>query len=336
MNSLARMWMAIKGSCKNPPVVIPYLQYYFPEVVDEITPYSRADLEDGSFDHKVDALSQLHEYFDCDWVRVTTDPPWASRLYRQKASGTSMAAIPAEQLLDEGIFDVAIELTRRFREEKFIYGRVGIPYGVLFGDFSDIAGAMIALKTEPERCKKAMEDAIPQRLEEIRAWAEAGVHGLWLGQWLCSADMISEADYLEFVHSYDQIIVDAVQSAGLVAIYHFCGDVVPRLKHIKKTLPTIFGVEESKKGFDVDIARVRAGLGDDICLLGNIDVYDIVERGSQEVWASEVARQIRAGGPERFIVSCGSPITHDTPPGRLRDFVATAKEVRDRFEEDRF
>jgi hypothetical protein len=332
MNSLERMWMAINDSCKNPPIVIPYLQYYFPEVVAEVTPFSRADLEDGSLDKKVDALSLLHEYFDCDWVRVTTDPPWAVRGYGKTASETTAPTIPAEQLLEEGIFDVTIELTRRFREEKFIYGRVGIPYGVLFADFSDIAGAMIALKIEPERCKRAMEESIPQRLEEIRAWAEVGVHGLWLGQWLCSADMISEADYLEFVHPYDQIMVDAVKSVGLVPIYHFCGDVVPRLKHIRKTMPTVFGVEESKKGFDVDIGRVRAGMGDEFCLLGNIDVYDIVERGSEEVWASEVTRQIRAGGPERFIVSCGSPITHDTSPQRLRDFIATAKEVRDRFE----
>jgi len=332
MNSLERMLTAIKDSCRNPPIVIPYLQYYFPEVVDEVTTFTRADLEGGSFEQKADALSQLHEFFDCDWVRATTDPPWSGRLYREKTFEPPPPVIQAEQLLADGIFDVAIELTRRFREEKFIYGRVGIPYGALFGDFSDIAGAMIALKTEPERCKKAMEDSIPQRLEEIRAWAEVGVHGLWLGQWLCSADMISEADYLKFVHPYDQIIIDAVHSAGLISIYHFCGDVIPRLKHIKKMKPIIFGVEESKKGFEVDIAQVRAGLGEGTCLLGNIDVYDVVERGSPEAWAREVERQIRAGGPEKFIVSCGSPITHDTPPQRLRDFIVTAKEVRDHCE----
>lgn len=331
MDSLDRFMAGVDGSGKSPPVVIPYLQFYFPEIVDEITPFSREDLEDGKLDVKVEALSLLHTYFDCDWIRVTTDPPFALMRYGDRMSRPSGEPIPAQQLLEDGHYDVAIELTRRFGKEKCIYGRVGVPYGALFGDWSDIEGAMIALKKQPERCKKIMEDSIPQRVEEIRAWAEVGVHGLWLGTWMCSADMVSEADYLEFNFPYDQIIVDAVHSAGLMSIFHFCGDAIPRLKHIKKINPVIFGVEESKKGFDVDIGKVRTGLGKDVCLLGNIDVYDVVERGSPEEWAREVERQIRSAGPERFIVSCGSPTTFDTPPRQLRDFILTAKSVRGNF-----
>jgi uroporphyrinogen-III decarboxylase len=328
--SLNRVMAAIRGSNSHPPVVIPYLQYYLPEVVEVLTPYSREELEGTDTALIVEALSQMHAYFDCDWVRVTVDRSrmldrLGGRLYR-----LDDGPVTAEELLEMGLYDVAREVTRRFRGEKFVYGRVGIPYGALFGDWSDIEGAMVALKREPDRSKRVMEDSIPQRLEEIRAWAEVGVHGLWLGQWMCSADMISEADYLEFIYPYDKIIIDAVREAGLVGIYHFCGDAIPRIKHIKTYPPTVLGVEESKKGFEVDIGRVRAEAGREICLLGNIDVYEIVEKGTPEGWAKEVARQIRQAGPERFIVSCGSPITPDTPPERLREFIATAKQVRDR------
>jgi hypothetical protein len=329
MNSLERFTAAIEGTCKNPPVVIPYLQYYFPEVVDQITPFSRQDLEEGDLAVKIEATSLLHQYFDCDWVRATADPVWAMLQYGGGSSETGREVVPAERLLEDGVLDLAREMVGIFGQEKFVYGRVGIPYGALFGDFGDIAGAMIALKKEPERCKRIIEGAIPQRLEEIRAWAEVGVHGLWLGQWLCSNDMISEADYLNFVYPYDKIIVDAVHAAGLKSIFHFCGDIIPRLKHIKRMGPVIFGAEESKKGFEVDVGQVRAGLGDGFCLLGNIDVYDVVERGTPEEWAREVERQITSAGPERFVVSCGSPTTFDTPPQRLREFIVTAQGVRD-------
>jgi uroporphyrinogen-III decarboxylase len=265
-------------------------------------------------------------------VRVTTDPPWALTSRAMRNAGQ---VIPAEQLLEEGLLDVAMALTQRFKGEKFIYGRVGLPYGVLFHkdekDEFDVEAGMIALKRERERCKRDMEASIPYLLEAIRAWAHVGVHGLWLGQWLCSADMISEADYVEFVHPYDKIIVDAVHDAGLMSIYHYCGDVIPRLKHLKTLNPTVFGVEESKKGFDVPIGGIRKGMGKDAPLLGNIDVYDVVERGDPEIWARKVERQIRAAGPERFIVSCGSPITFDTPPQKLRDYILTAKAVRDAY-----
>jgi uroporphyrinogen-III decarboxylase len=92
-------------------------------------------------------------------------------------------------------------------------------------------------------------------------------------------------------------------------------------------------VEEPKKGFDIQMGRVREELGPDVCLLGNVDVYDVVERGTPEVWATEIERQIRAAGPERFIVSCGSPITPHTPPEQLRAYIQVAQEVRDSYEQ---
>jgi hypothetical protein len=328
-NSLERVMAAVEGSCQHPPIVIPYLQYYFPEVVETLTSFSRADLEGDDLEVKAEALSQLHTYFDCDWVRATVDFGRLWELLDDRIRRPEGPPMTAEELLDSGLYDVGRAVTSRFSREKFVYGRVGIPYGALFGDWSDIEGVMVALKRDPDGCKRIMENAIPQRIEEIRAWSEIGVHGLWLGQWMCSADMISEADYLEVIYPYDKIIVDAVHEAGLISIYHFCGDVIPRLKHIKKIQPRILGVEESKKGFVVDVGQVRAGMGDEACLLGNIDVYEIVERGSNGTWAQEVERQIRAAGPERFIVSCGSPITFDTPPQQLRDFILTAKAVRD-------
>jgi len=332
MNCRERMMMAIEDSCSNPPVVVPYLQYYFPEVVDQVTSFDRDDLLQGELEVRVEAQSQLHAYFDCDWVRVTVDRERVRKQFGERALWRPAGdPVPAEELLENGLYDVAAEVTRRFCDDKFIYGRVGIPYGALFGDWSDIAGALIALHREPDRCKQVMEDAIPQRLEEIQAWAEVGVDGLWLGQWLCSADILSEEDYLEFIHPLDQIMIDAVHSAGLISIYHFCGDAVPRLKHIKRSTPKVFGVEESKKGFEVDIGEVRAEMGPDVCLMGNVDVYHVVEMGTPEEWAEEVRRQISVAGPEKFIVSCGSPITHDTPPERVREFMSVAKQVRDSF-----
>jgi hypothetical protein len=326
------MMKAIYGSCSNPPVVVPYLQYYFPEIVEQVTSFSRDDYVDGELEVRVEARSQLHDYFDCDWARVTVDRERAQeRFGGETLRRPSGDPVTAEELLDAGLYEVASEVTRRFHDDRFVYGRVGIPYGALFADWSDIAGSLIALHRDPDWCKQVMEDALPQRLEEIKAWAEVGVDGLWLGQWMCSADILSEEDYLEFIHPLDQIMIDAVESAGMASIYHFCGDAIPRLKHIKTSEPTVFGVEESKKGFEVDIGDVREEMGPDVCLMGNVDVYHVVEMGTPEEWAEEVRRQISVAGPEKFIVSCGSPITHDTPPEQVREYVAVAKEVRDSF-----
>lgn len=320
MNSLDRIKGAIAGSCQNPPVVLPYLEYYFPEIVDQVTPFTRNDLLQDDITVRANALSALHEYLDCDWVRVPS--------YPQSKREPSNRPVPEEQLVETDPYDIASEMARRF-DHKFVYAEVSVAYTALFDEIPDIATAMVALKRQPARCLEIMERAIPRRLEEINTWAQVGVHGLWLGQLLCSADIISEADYLKFIFPFDKILIDAAHAAGMTTIHYFCGDVIPRLEHIGKLNPVIVGVEESKKGFLVDIERVRAEIGPKTCILGNIDAYDVLELGSPATWEAEIERQIRAAGPERFIISVGSPVTHDTPPKRLREFIKTAKRVRE-------
>jgi hypothetical protein len=332
MNGRERMMVAIGGQQGTPPVVIPYLQYYFPEVVEHLTSYSRETfVSRGSTEMKADAWTQLHTYFDCDWVRVTVDPSRIAGQDGETADFAALDALPVEEIVARGCFDLSRELIKRFRAEKFVYGRVQVPYGALFGSWQDIGEALIMLKLDPDRAKRLIDDSLPRRLEEVQAWKEVGVDGLWLGQWMCSADLISEAHYLQFIYEADRALVEAVKDAGLIPIYHFCGDVHPRLKHLRNLKPVMFGVEEPKKGFDIQVSRVREEMGPDVCLLGNVDAYGVVERGTPEAWAAEVERQITGGGPRHFVVSIGSPITHDTPPEQLRDFIQTARGVCERY-----
>ena len=189
MNGRERMMAAIGGQQGAPPVVIPYLQYYFPEVVEHLTSYSReAFVSRGSVEMKADAWTQLHSYFDCDWVRVTADPSRIVEQDGETADFAALDALPVEEIVARGCFDLARELVKRFKAEKFVYGRVQVPYGALFGNWKDIAEALIMLKRDPDRAKRLIDGSLPRRLEEVRAWKEVGVDGLWLGQWMCSAD----------------------------------------------------------------------------------------------------------------------------------------------------
>ena len=136
MTSLDRMMAAIRGGCSKPPVVIPYLQYYFPLVIDKITPFTEADLSSGSLEQIAEAHSSLHLFFDCDWIRVWENPPLRKVERKNETSNSSRTPAPAEELLERGRYAVASELVRRFGKEKFIYGRVGTPYTSFYGKLS--------------------------------------------------------------------------------------------------------------------------------------------------------------------------------------------------------
>lgn len=327
------MMTAIQGGPNKPPVVIPYLQYYFAYIVEKITSFKEVDLENGDIQRMADAHSALHDYFDCDWIRVLPHLPLK---VRRKLTGDKHDAkliIKAEQLMEEDPhYALAAELVHRYGKEKFVYGRVFLPYPCLdLYQLGSIEDRLVALKIEPQQVQHTVEAFIPQQIEEVQAFSMAGVHGVWLGELFSGADIISNDDYLKFAYPGDKILIDAVREADMIDIHHFTGEVMPRLSHIKDLNPTCFGVEEPKKNMDLDIGKIRAELGTEICLMGNIDVYGIVELAGPEQWARQVRKQIESAGPEKFIVSCGSPITPDTPPQKLRDFIQTAKEVRDSF-----
>ena len=108
----------------------------------------------------------------------------------------------------------------------------------------------------------------------------------------------------------------------MIAVFYFCGDVMPRLTPIRTLDPTCLAVEESKKGFEIEIGDVRRQMGEKAGLFGNVDVLGVLQNGTEDLWRREIERQVRAaGGNGRFVMSFGSPITPGTPPERVWAFV---------------
>jgi uroporphyrinogen-III decarboxylase len=83
--------------------------------------------------------------------------------------------------------------------------------------------------------------------------------------------------------------------------------------------------EEDRKGYGIDLAKVRRIVGSDRVLFGNIDAL-FLETASDRELLLEVRRQIAVGGPaDRFVVSTGSPLTPRTTRERLRFFVESTR-----------
>jgi uroporphyrinogen-III decarboxylase len=113
------------------------------------------------------------------------------------------------------------------------------------------------------------------------------------------------------------------------AIYYSTGDIRPRLPRILELAPDAFAFEESRKNYQLDIAQIRAQVGDALCLFGNIDAYNIMEIGSDDDLRAEIARQMRGGRIARgkFISGIGSPITPGTVPERVWYFIRLSREL---------
>jgi uroporphyrinogen-III decarboxylase len=87
-------------------------------------------------------------------------------------------------------------------------------------------------------------------------------------------------------------------------------------------------VEESKKGFQIEIDEVVEQVAGRTAVLGNIDAVQFGLHATADEMAAEVRRQAAIGARAKgFVVSTGSPFPLDTNPRLIDTLVETAHSV---------
>lgn len=81
-------------------------------------------------------------------------------------------------------------------------------------------------------------------------------------------------------------------------------------------------LEESIKGFVIELAEVVEVTQGRCVLFGNLDAINLLPNTDETTLRSEIRRQIRTGrkNNSRFIMSLGSPVTPYTTPDRVRKY----------------
>ena len=231
----------------------------------------------------------------------------------------------AEELEAQGAFAVTRILAARVGDRLPISCIAPTPFWSTYG-LLGFQGMMVMMREKPALFAYLMERRGRQRMEMLKGLARAGVEYVWLEECLSSADLISPRDYERFAFATTGPTIAEAKRLGLTVILYYCGDVIPRLPWLVRLGMDALAVEESKKGFSVDIADVIAAVGDACCVFGNVDAVQVMCEGSKEAIRAEVDRQIRLGQRARGFVLCqGSPFTLDTPPDKVGWFVQCAR-----------
>jgi len=188
------------------------------------------------------------------------------------------------------------------------------PLPFVFG----FANFMVALADAPDLVRYAAERALAVQLRRVRTWQAAGVELFFLQE--CHGDLFSPAMYRDLFLPLTQELTRAIRSAGLLSIHYFCGNPNDRLDLLLQTGADALGLEESKKGFAIDMAEIAARVDGRMALVGNLDAIHLLEHGRDEDVRREVARQLAAGrrNAGRFLFGIGSPVTPGTPASRVR------------------
>lgn len=349
------------------PVVIPYLDIYVRDHWEEATNVPWWSVCDGNLDANFQVIRDVQERLALDWVPVHggASRAWRERhrvelrdglpmlvdlelgkatpLRRQPVGGDqhlvrtasvkseadakdAVRVVSASEMIAEGRFDLARRVIETLGKELFVVGSVSTPFWNLYFHFGFFE-LMTNLIERPRLVERLLEDLTTSLTEVVRAYAAIGYDGVWIEDCYASADLISPTQFRRFAAPYAGRLVAEVNRLGMKSIYYFCGEIDERLEDILAMNPHALALEESKKGFEIDIAKVDALVADRTCLFGNFDAITLLERGKDSEILAEIERQLAVGRKRgRFVLSLGSPVTPRTPTVRVRQWVDWSRE----------
>ena len=226
-------------------------------------------------------------------------------------------AFDADEVKRDGRSDLATELLTSYGTDLYPTYSVSSPFWCCYSVWG-FEGMMMMVATRPDLVAHACQRYLARTLYDVRMAAALGAKGIWIEE--CLTDMIGPEAFASLNVPYLTQVVDAIRAEGMHSIYYYCGDPEGKWDHLLGVGADALSLEESKKGFMIDIEHVVDQTQGRCSVLGNLDAMDLLQNGSEEQLRNEITRQIAAGrrNGSRFIMSVGSPVTPGTSPERVR------------------
>jgi hypothetical protein len=232
--------------------------------------------------------------------------------------------LSAGELLARGDMDLPKKVVADYGDEYFIETVLDTPFSDAY-DLLGFQGLMLIQHDRPAVFHHLLASKLSQTQEVMAAWAEAGIHGVFVEECFTGADLISPRSYDEFVFEYDVPYFRTMRSLGLLPILYVCGDVIPRIDRMVQLEIAAVAVEESKKNFSIEIEDVVERVDGRAAVFGNIDAVRFGIQATMDEMAAEVRRQASIGARANgFVVGTGSPFPLDTNPRQIDTLVETA------------
>ncbi len=143
-----------------------------------------------------------------------------------------------------------------------------------------------------------------------------------------SDTVISPKLHRAFCLPYDRKIHDALHDAGHIATYHTCGGMMHILDQIvaNNTDASETLSPPGVGGNIVDPAKVRDAFGGRMAMIGGLDQFNVLTRGTPEVIRREVHRLFEGFGRDGGYICSASDHFFETPVENLRAFAAAARD----------
>lgn len=233
----------------------------------------------------------------------------------------------AETILRSGELEQMEIISKRVGDKVLVVGHLGAPFVSGAGKVG-LEKWIMALHRKPDLADEVMKHSIEQSLELAKAEIEAGAEAFYIEECFAGADTISPRLYEKFAFPHERTHIKNLNELGIPTILSFCGNPMPILDKILETGPTAHHFEESKKGFTVDIYKIREKLRDKACMFIPLNAVTLLPSNDLNAIEREVvdivSKTAKGGG---VVLSTGCPILKDTSKESVDMMTKTARRV---------
>jgi [methyl-Co(III) methanol-specific corrinoid protein]:coenzyme M methyltransferase len=225
------------------------------------------------------------------------------------------ALVVGDDFPSRGRIPVVLEAIRIARKR---YGNSVPVISSVLGPFT-IAGCLFGVEPlllwlidEPEQVHAAMQRTARLAGMYIREQFRAGAHVVQVGEPTASGDLISPAQYAEFVAPYHQ---ELSRATDLPLITHICGNITRQLPHLAST-----GFRGISFDVKTDIQAARTHLKGKQALIGYVPTGLLLSGSPAEV------RRAAAGCLREGVdaLNAGCAVPPETPLENIRAMIAAA------------
>ncbi len=238
--------------------------------------------------------------------------------------------LPAEEIRGLGYPDHVARIARRYGQVVFIAAHIPSAVCEIFDPITGYVGfeaGLMAFHDHPKGLRHLLTRSYEAQLEWARAFAAAGAHAYIISESYISPDIANPDIYRKYLKGIHREYFTEVRRLGMTPLCMFWGDVNRILEDLTEINLQGLLVEESKKGFTLDIKSIRSRIGDRVCVFGNVDSIHCLHSGTPDEVRAAALDQV-AGARNNFVIANGSPITPGTSPQNVRALIAAAREGR--------
>lgn len=232
-----------------------------------------------------------------------------------------------KDVLESGVFDHVKILSEKY-ESSFIALNEGNPICRILDEYLGFEDGLIGMLENPDLVGYLLYRLYDILLPRMRALKQMGADAYIGSETYCTPDIISPTMYRNLVFPAQCHFYTELEKIGLIPITYFLGNINSMIKDINQLGVKGLMVEESKKGFDLDVTELRKQLNSEITLFGNLDSVYTLQKGKIRDVQEKTREQLKAAEYGSFIMANGCPVSFDTPKENIHAMIQTVREYK--------